>query len=178
MPPRRKSTKVGKSPKAIKIQSLLRHEDLPPTVGLVNEVRAELLSEIRSVGNKIASVDQKTDAARHDMSAMEKRLDGKFASIDGKFVSIDNRFASIDQKFEAVHHDMGAMEKRLDGRIDQVLSSVHRTQTLMEEQRGENKIVLDGIKSVMERQDRAESEAKDFRKTLQLLVTTRERTTQ
>ena len=33
----------------------------------------------------------------------------------------------------------------MQGQIQQVMASLHRTEVLMEEQRGENKIVLDGI---------------------------------
>jgi hypothetical protein len=41
------------------------------------------------------------------------------------------------------------------------MTSVHQTQVLMEEQRGENRIVLDGLRTVLDRQDRLESELAD-----------------
>jgi hypothetical protein len=49
--------------------------------------------------------------------------------------------------------------EQVDSRFEQVLAVVDRTQTLMEKQRSENRIVLDGIKVLSERQDRVEREA-------------------
>src|SRR5580658_10176507 len=88
-----------------KLSKLMTHEDVPATVGLVKEVRSELVAEIQSV--------------RHEMGALRNEMHRDIGSL---------------------RHDMGAMEDRLNGRIDQVIASVHRTQTLMEEQRGENRI--------------------------------------
>ena len=59
-----------------------------------------------------------------------------------------------------LHVSLGAkidsFRYELKGEIQQVLVAVHRTQALMEEQRSENRIVLDGLKNVIERQDRIE----------------------
>jgi hypothetical protein len=71
--------------------------------------------------------------------------------------------------------DIRAVELGLSSKIEQVLVSVHRTQILMEEQRGENRIVLDGISSVFERQDRLESGCDEIRNTLKTLGATAKR---
>jgi len=151
MSPKRKLSKAGKSAREIKIQSLLRHDDLPATVGLVKEVRAELVAKIDSLDHRIDSLDHRIGS-----------LDHRIGSLDHRIGSLDHRIDSLDHKIDSVEH--------------KVLSAIHRTQTLMEEQRGENKIVLDGIKSVMERQDRMDGEAKEFRETLQVLVKAKDRT--
>src|SRR5262249_18089130 len=87
-------------------ESKPKHDTLPASVGLVKEVRAELVA-----------------------------------------------------KMESVHQKLGAQ-------IQEVLVSVHRSQTLMEEQRGENRIVLDGLKNVTERQDRIEGQIIEIRDTV------------
>jgi hypothetical protein len=102
--------------KKFRITSRTRHDDLPASVGLVKEARAELGTEIQRVRTDIQSVRNEIQAVRQE-----------------------------------------------------VVAEIHRTQALMEEQRGENKIVLDGIKALMERQDRVEEE-KEFQETLQILV--------
>lgn len=101
-----------------KVDKLSRHDDLPASVGLVKEVRSELLAAIHST---------------------HQELDGKITQLDGRITQLDGRVTGVE------------------GKISEVLAVVHRTQALMEEQRSENRIVLDGLKSVMERQDRMEA---------------------
>ncbi|MBI4403492.1 MAG: hypothetical protein HY537_04990 [Deltaproteobacteria bacterium] len=67
--------------------------------------------------------------------------------------------------------DIRAVEHGLSAKIEQVMVSVHRTQVVMEEQRGENRIVLDGIKTLMERQDRIETDCGELRNTVRTLST-------
>lgn len=55
-------------------------------------------------------------------------------------------------------HGVKAEVHGLKSQMQEVLKSVHHTQVLMEEQRSENRIVLDGLKNMMDRQDRIESE--------------------
>lgn len=76
--------------------------------------------------------------------------------------SLRAEIGSVDAKVDAVRHELGAQ-------IQQVLVSVHRTQTLMEEQRSENRVVLDGLKNVTERQDRMEGDIVEIRDTLRTL---------
>ncbi len=64
---------------------------------------------------------------------------------------LDSKIGSLDSKIDSV-------ESTLSGKIQEVLVAVHRTQALMEEQRGENRIVLDGLKNLMDRQDHLENE--------------------
>jgi len=72
-----------------------------------------------------------------------------------------------------VRAELGAkidsVERKLESQIQQVLVSTHRTQALMEEQRGENRIVLDGVKNVTERQDRMEGDVLEIRDSLRVL---------
>lgn len=90
----------------------MQHRDMPATVGLVNDVRDELIA----------------------------RIDGVKEELKG----------DIHQVAAELHH--------VKGNVHQVLTAVHRTQALMEEQRSENRIVLNGLKTVLERQDRMDGE--------------------
>jgi hypothetical protein len=172
MPTKKKSTPKKTTP-PVKITRLLGHDDVPATVGLVNEVRAELLAEVRSVNFKLASVDGRLKSMDSRFDGIDSRLDGmdsRFDAMDSRFDAMDSRFDAMDSRFDAMESRLGARIDDLDGRIEKVFAVVHRTQALMEEQRGENRIVLDGIKSVMERQERVEEETKEFRETLKIFL--------
>jgi chromosome segregation ATPase len=158
MPPKKRSGRARKSV-GTKIERLLQHDDMPATVGLVNEVRSEVIAEIRSVHHQL-------DGKISHLDGKISQLDGKISHLDGKISQLDGKISHLDGK---IYHLDGRVSQ-VEGKVEQVLAVVHRTQALMEEQRGENKIVLDGLKSVMERQDRAEGEAKESREILQILV--------
>jgi hypothetical protein len=91
----------------------------------------------------------------------ELRADIK--SVDHKVMSVDHKVMSVDHKIESLNHKM-------DSKFEEVFAVAHRTQTLMEEQRSENRIVLDGIKALSERQDRVEERLDGFQRTLHVLV--------
>ncbi|MBI1861681.1 MAG: hypothetical protein HYR96_12260 [Deltaproteobacteria bacterium] len=109
----------------------LTHDTAPATVGLVKRVRSELKSEIRALGHRI---DSKLSLIDSRFSA----TDSKLSTMDSKFSAIDSRFSSIDAKLETI------------------MTMHHRTLVLMEEQRNENRIVLDGLNNLTERSDRME----------------------
>jgi hypothetical protein len=49
-------------------------------------------------------------ATKHDLAALEDRIDLRFAAIDLRFAAIDQRFDAIDQRFDAT-------DQRLDDRL-------------------------------------------------------------
>jgi len=92
---------------------------------------------VKEVGNEL----------RSEIRATEHRLNSKIAAVDSKVVALDSKIVALDSKIESV----AAVSEA-------TLVAVHRTQVLMEEQRSENRIVLDGIKGLAERQERLENE--------------------
>ena len=104
------------------------HDDLPTTVGLVKQVRLEL---------------------RHDIRAIEKKLNSRLIAHDSQFESLKTR-------------------------MEEHIAISHRTQVLMEEQRSENRIVMDGITALretfMERFKQTDDQINKFHHTLQLVV--------
>ena len=156
-----------------KIQDLT-HDTIPATVGLVKEVRDELRADIRSVDHRLESIDHKLESIDHKFESVDHRfesidrrfesIDHKFESMDHKIDSLDHKIESVDQKVESLRSDLKSIDHKVESfrhelksDIEKVIVSVHRTQVLMEEQRGENRIVLDGIKTMMDRQERLET---------------------
>ena len=68
-----------------------------------------------------------------------------------------HEMGSFRHEMGSFRHELGSSRQEVYAKFEQVMVVVHRTQVLMEEQRGENRIVLDGLKTVLERQDRVES---------------------
>lgn len=132
--------------------SRLRRNDVPASVGLVKEVRNELLFETRSI--------------RKEIGAAEKRLESKIWSVESKISSVDAKVSALASKICSVESKICSVESK----VDSISSTVHGMRVLMEEQRSENRIVLDGIAAVIVRQDRAENEAFEFRKNLAMLM--------
>lgn len=132
--------------------SRLRRNDVPASVRLVKEVRNELLFETRSI--------------RKEIGAAEKRLESKIWSVESKISSVDAKVSALASKICSVESKICSVESK----VDSISSTVHGMRVLMEEQRSENRIVLDGIAAVIVRQDRAENEAFEFRKNLAIIM--------
>ncbi len=78
--------------------------------------------------------------------------------------SVDHKVNSLDYKVTSLEHKMTSLEHKMMSKFDESLAVAHRTQVLMEEQRNENRIVLDGLKTVIERQNRMETELAEIRR--------------
>ena len=75
------------------------------------------------------------------MSQLEKTMCGNFKEVDGKFKKVDARFDKIDARFDGLE------------------AMVARMGVLAEEQRADNRIVLEGLQVLWERQDRLDGGA-------------------
>lgn len=146
----------------------LTHDSVPASVGLVKEMRNELCARFDTMDARFTGVD-----------ARFKGIDARFNNVDAQFKSIDSRFNDVDARIDRLDAKVDALDMSLNARMDgldakftgmfsEVLVSVHRTQVLMEEQRSENRIVLDGIKNVLERMDRVEVEQREIKNVLRL----------
>lgn len=124
----------------------LTHDTVPASVKLVKTVRSELRADIRSV--------------QSELKAVESRLESKIFALDSKISKLDSKISTFDSKISTLDSKVST----LDSKIEKTIANTHRIQVLMEEQRSENRIVLDGLKNMMERQDRLESEIKEVRR--------------
>lgn len=156
------------------------HDDLPATVRLVKEVRSELRAETRALGSKMDGKFKKVDGRFNEMESRFKKIDARFNEVDARFNRVDARFADIDARFDKVDARFAEVDARfdkVDGRFNDMDSNfqllradVHRTMVLMEEQRAENRIVLDGLKVVIDRQERIEQEHAHTRRLVDAIV--------
>lgn len=170
------------------------HDALPASVGLVKQVRLELKAEIKAtqhalearmsqIDERLSGLDEKNTGLGRGIQGLDEklcRLEGKVSGLEGKVSGLEGRINGIDVRLGKIDGRLSKIEGRVssvESTMQEVLASVHRTQTLMEEQRSENRIVLDGLQVVIQRQDRFEeetkSEMKEFRKTLKLLIKSR-----
>jgi hypothetical protein len=78
----------------------------------------------------------------HRMDSGFNRMEARFSEIDARFSSIDGRFSSIDARFSSI-----------DARFNNLEGSNARMELLFEEQTANNKIVLEGLQAMWQRQD-------------------------
>lgn len=109
----------------------LRSRDLPATQGMLHLVRTELKADIQEL--------------RAETQAGFRQIDARFSQVDGKFSQIDARFSQVDARFEQVLSE-----------VARVGSEVARIGLLVEEQRSDNRIVLEGLQALWQRQERVE----------------------
>jgi len=141
------------------------HNDLPATVGLVKAVRNELRADIRSLEHKMDGVEHSLRAEIHGVEhGLRAEIHGVRAEVHELKAEIQDVKAdvqSVKADIQSVKADVQSVKadvQNVKGDIQKVLVAVHRNEVLMEEQRSENRIVLDGLKTVLDRQARIESE--------------------
>ncbi len=128
------------------------HYDLPASVGIVMETREELLN--------------KMDATKH-------HFDGKFNELKSDVKQLNSDVSVLKVDVKQLKTDVSELRvdvKQLKTDMSEVKSTVHRIQAIVEEQRNENRIVLDGLKTMIDRQDRVEVEVADFRQTMKVFI--------
>ncbi len=99
----------------------------------------------RDAPASVGLVKEVRNELRAEIRAVEHRLNFKIKGLDSRFVGLGSNFLGLESKVEAV----AAVSK-------ETLAAVHRCEVLIEEQRGDNRIVLDAIVSLSERQTRLE----------------------
>lgn len=123
-----------------------KSKDLPATQGMLQLVRTELKADVREL--------------RSSMTAEFKQVDAKFNHVDARFNQIDARFNQVDARF----NETDAKIERVLGAVHRVASEVARIGVLVEEQNSKNRIVLEGLTGLAQRQDRVESGFADIQK--------------
>lgn len=75
----------------------------------------------------------------------------------------------LKSDISTVGHRLETLGHRLESKIDMVLAKVERSTQLNEEQNHRNKIVLEGLGSLFDRQERVESRMSSFERLLATL---------
>jgi chromosome segregation ATPase len=122
-----------------------RDADLPASQGMLYLVRTELKAEMR---------------------AGFKEVDARFKEVDARFNQVDARFNQIDARFD----QMDARFDRLEAQMSQMISEVSRIAVNVEEQNARNRVVMDGLANLWQRQDRVESRVGEVEKTVQSIA--------
>ena len=165
----------------------IKTKDLPATHGMLLEFRDELKYSMEAgfkridarfvdvdagfkpIDARFGKVDvefKRIDARFEDVDAGFKRIDARFGKVDAEFKRIDARFGDVDAGFKRIDAQFGSVNARfnsLDGDIADIKSMFHQSMLKFEEQRSENRVVLEALHGLAQRQDRVESEVVEVR---------------
>ena len=96
-------------------------------------------------------------ATRRMLSLVRDELKSEIRALDRK---ADARFVRIESRLTETRDEMktafAQMESRLGEMKDEMKTELIRTQILLEEQHSNNRIVLEGLQALWQRQDRIE----------------------
>ena len=126
----------------------------------LDAVEASLTKQITSLRLDTKAGFAKMDARFADMESRFSSVDARFADMESRFSSIDARFSSIEAKFSKIDARFDSLESKfasMDSKLSQMLA-------LMEDQRSQNRFVLDGYTSLYDRQNLAEKRIEDIEK--------------
>lgn len=147
-----------KSTFPIKIPSA-RAADQPATRGMLHLVRDELKSEIRGINRRLDSMDSKFDGIHSTLKEHDSIFDSikrRFDAVDARFDAVDTRFDAVDARFSKVDARFNELEAKMDSKFDELKSESFRMRALLEEQNANNRIVLEGLQLMWQRQERIE----------------------
>lgn len=149
--------------------------DVPATVGLVVEVREELVAKIEGVRSELkGEIQSVRDELKGEIQSVRNELKGEIQSVrtelKGEIQSVRTELKGEIQSFRTeLKGEMNGLRTDLSVGIQQVLAATHRSQAIAEEQRAENRIILEGLHNVNERMDRLEYENVEIRRFLKTL---------
>lgn len=106
-------------------------KDLPATQGMLQLVRSELKSE---------------------MKAGFRNVDSKIEQVHSDVARVGSDVAQVRSEVAQVRSDVA----RLSSEVAQVTSEIARVGLLVEEQNSRNRIVMEGLTGLFQRQDRVE----------------------
>lgn len=130
----KRKAKTEKSDIRVVVRSS-KSDDLPASRSMLKLVRNELKSDIKAVDRKVDALDAKVDA-----------MDARFKAIDARFDAMDAKFDALETKFDT----------RFNHFSDRIDSRLSRMELLIEEQRSDNRIVLEAIVGMNQRLTRVE----------------------
>lgn len=150
----------------------VRHSDAPASVGLVLSVRDELRAEIGASRHELkgetSSLRGETSALRGEIASLRHELKGEASSLRGEIASLRHELkgetSALRGETSALRGEITSLRHETKSDFRKVQASVHRVEVLMEEQRADNRIVLDGLKNLIDRQDGFERDLNEIRK--------------
>ncbi len=145
------------------------HRDLPASIGIVMEVRDELITKIDSLEFKMES---RFDNVQSQFGGIQSRFDNvqsQFGGIQSRFDNVQSQFGGIQSKFDSVQSQFNEIKSTLSA----IQAQCHRTGVLVEEQRNENKIALEGVQLALQQNKLLTKRVDDHDDLLKTLVRTK-----
>lgn len=155
------SKSVKKSKKKTKKVRVSHKPKKSQQIPVIQEMLLEVRSELK---HDISALDKKMDSRFSKVDARFNKMEARFNEIDARFNEIDARFDEVNARFDEVHSKF----HQQDSKFEKILSEIHRIGLLVEEQNARNKFVLDGYTSLNDRLDRHEVEIAQIKKTVGL----------
>jgi chromosome segregation ATPase len=123
--------------------------EVPVTRGMLTGVRTELL--------------QRIDQGREEAKAENQELDGKIDTVRAEIHELRGELKGDMHRLEAGIHEVKA-------ELHEVKAGMARIEVLVEEQNARNRIVLDGIATLLSRQNQVEQRVVQVEDTVRKLA--------
>ncbi len=82
-----------------------------------------------------------------EIRSQGQKMESGFKAVDARFDGLEARFSGIDSRF-----------KSMDSQFEELRGESFRMQVLFEEQNSNNRIVLEGLQALWQRQERIEKQ--------------------
>jgi hypothetical protein len=115
--------------------TIKKSADRPVTQKMLYGVRSELKHEITSTKLEL----------KGDIKRLESKMESRFSQVEGRFGQMESRFGQMESRFD-----------HMESKFEQVLSVLNHMRVDMEEQKRNNKMVLDGYVMLDQRLTRLE----------------------
>jgi chromosome segregation ATPase len=165
-----KSTKVKLRKRQNSSEDVPGYLDTPVTIGHFKSFRQEVGSRLTSIELAVKASEKKAefrftgidsrfakvDERLAGIDARFAAIDARFDQIDARFAAIDARFAAIDARFDEVDARFVRLEAKMDAGFASILYEIRRVSAQSEEQKDQNRIVYDSLRSLYDRQENLE----------------------
>src|SRR5581483_4655117 len=158
------------------VDGFLTEKTVPASRGELFQVRDELKADFRRLDFRLDSLDAKIDSVDKKVDQVDKKidqLDKKIDQMGKKFDQVDKRLDEVDKRFDEVNKKFVWLRDEFKAEFEKLYSMIARIELLAEHQRNENKVVLDGLNGLYQRQDRVEQKVDSYDKILAHLARSR-----
>ena len=115
-------------------------QDMYVTVKHLNAVEAKLSIQLTSNSEDIRHLNKRVDSLKSEISS-------KFAKVDMRFDKLENQMNELERKMEQGFTELRAI-------LNTIMTKIHRTEALSEEQNSRNLFVLDGYAHLISEQQK------------------------
>ena len=114
--------------------------------------------------------DSQLPATQGMIYLVHKELSHKLSSHSERFDSIDAKFDGVDARFNGVDARFDSLEHKMNSGFESLKAEITRLAVLIEGQDARNKVVLEGLTNLTQRQDRLEVRFQDVESTVRTIA--------